>query len=154
MLLHTTTKTMLSQPCLSQNCGVLVPEYPLTFGHYSVILYPQTYTHRPLYQVHLASTSVVFCCCSPSASRFDMLCVQRCSSAYLSCNEFELLWPFYLNCRSLDIFSFSDLSLSTLEMVVPESPSRSAGSEILRPARLDQQPCHLQSHLNHLSSPF
>ncbi|MEQ2309026.1 hypothetical protein AMECASPLE_034357 [Ameca splendens] len=40
---------------------------------------------------------VVFCCCSPSASRFDVLCVQRCSSACLGCNEwlFELLLPFY-----------------------------------------------------------
>uniref|UniRef100_A0A3B4ZJ67 L1 transposable element RRM domain-containing protein n=1 Tax=Stegastes partitus TaxID=144197 RepID=A0A3B4ZJ67_9TELE len=40
---------------------------------------------------------VVFCCCSPSASRFNMLCVQRCYSAYLGCNKwlFELLLPFY-----------------------------------------------------------
>ncbi len=36
----------------------------------------------------------------------------------------------------LDIFSFSDHSLWTLQMVVCENPSRSAVFEILRPARL------------------
>ncbi|AWO96124.1 Kinesin-like protein, partial [Scophthalmus maximus] len=40
---------------------------------------------------------VVFCCCSPSSSRFDVLCVQRWYSAFLGCNKwlFELLLPFY-----------------------------------------------------------
>ncbi|XP_073791229.1 lysosomal membrane ascorbate-dependent ferrireductase CYB561A3-like isoform X2 [Danio rerio] len=40
---------------------------------------------------------VVFCCCCPSASRLDLLCLQGCSSAYLGCNEwlFELLLTFY-----------------------------------------------------------
>ncbi len=44
-----------------------------------------------------AAPGVVFCCCSPSASGFDVLCVQRWYSAYLGCNEwlFELLLPFY-----------------------------------------------------------
>ncbi len=41
-----------------------------------------------------------------------------------------------------------------LEMVVCENPSRSAVFEILRPVRLPQQPFHVQSHLNPLSSPF
>ncbi len=39
-------------------------------------------------------------------------------------------------------------------MVVRENPSRSAVFLILRPARLHQQPLHVQSHLNPLSSPF
>ena len=45
---------------------------------------------------HHATRCVFFCCCSPSASRFDV-CVQRCSSAYLGCNEwlFDLQLPFY-----------------------------------------------------------
>ncbi len=44
-----------------------------------------------------AAPGVVFCCCSPSASGFDVLCVQRWYSAYLGCNKwlFELLLPFY-----------------------------------------------------------
>ncbi len=44
-----------------------------------------------------AAPGVVFCCCRPSASGFDVLCVQRWYSAYLGCNEwlFELLLPFY-----------------------------------------------------------
>ncbi len=44
-----------------------------------------------------AAPGVVFCCCSPSASGFDVLCVQRWYSAHLGCNEwlFELLLPFY-----------------------------------------------------------
>ncbi len=43
---------------------------------------------------------VVFCCCSPSASRFEVLWIQRCSSAhlgflssYLSYSCFSI-WPF------------------------------------------------------------
>ncbi len=41
-----------------------------------------------------AAPGVVFCCCSPSASEFDVLCVQRWCSAYLGCNEwlFDLLF--------------------------------------------------------------
>ncbi len=44
-----------------------------------------------------AAPGVVFCCWSPSASGFDVLCVQRWYSAYLGCNEwlFELLLSFY-----------------------------------------------------------
>ncbi len=43
-----------------------------------------------------AAPGVVFCCWSPSASGFDVLCIQRWSSAHLGCNEwlFELLLPF------------------------------------------------------------
>lgn len=38
-----------------------------------------------------------FCCCSPFASRFDVFCIQRCSSAYFGCNMqlFESLFPSY-----------------------------------------------------------
>ncbi len=44
-----------------------------------------------------AAPGVVFCCWSPSASGFDVLCIRRWYSAYLGCNEwlFELLLPFY-----------------------------------------------------------
>ncbi len=40
-----------------------------------------------------AAPGVVFCCWSPSASGFDVLCVQRWYSAYLGCNEwlFEIM---------------------------------------------------------------
>ncbi len=54
-------------------------------------------------------------------------------------------------CRSLDIFSFSDHSLSQPEMVVRENPSRSAVFEILRPARL--APTTIP-HSKSLKSPF
>lgn len=46
---------------------------------------------------------VVFCCCRPSGSRLYMLCGQKCSPAYLSCNkwlfgvllpQFKAIWPF------------------------------------------------------------
>ncbi len=36
---------------------------------------------------------MVFCCCSPSASGFDVLCVQRWYSAYLGCNEWLFQFP-------------------------------------------------------------
>lgn len=40
---------------------------------------------------------VVFCCCSASASRINTLCVYRCFSAYLGCNQwlFELLLTYF-----------------------------------------------------------
>ncbi len=46
-----------------------------------------------------AAPGVVFCCWSPSASGFDVLCVQRWYSADLGCNEwlFELLLSFISN---------------------------------------------------------
>lgn len=39
----------------------------------------------------------VFCCCSSSVSRFDVLCVPRCFSAHYivqSFCQFKLVWPF------------------------------------------------------------
>lgn len=46
--------------------------------------------------------SVVFCCCGPSASEFDVLFVQVCSSTYFGCSghlsyfftSYEAVWPF------------------------------------------------------------
>ncbi len=57
----------------------------------------------------------------------------------------QLLTGYFLFFRSFSV---------NLEMVVCENPSRSAVFEILRPVRLPQQPFHVQSHLNPLSSPF
>ncbi len=79
-----------------------------------------------------AAPGVVFCSCSTSASGFDVLCVQRWCSAYLGCNECFFFFSYCClsiisnqsvhspltstrhfhphNCRSLDIFSFSDHS--------------------------------------------
>ncbi len=51
-------------------------------------------------------------------------------------------------------FLFSDHSLSTLEMVVCENPSRSAVSEILRPVRLEPPTIPRSKSLKSLSSPF
>ncbi len=79
-----------------------------------------------------AAPGVVFCCWSTSASGFDVLCVQRCilqilvvTSGYLSYCCLSIISnqsahspltsdvnkAFSHNCRSLDIFSFSDHSL-------------------------------------------
>ncbi len=122
------------------------------------------------------SPGVVFCCWSPSASGFDVLCVQRCilytlvvTSGYLSYCCLSIISnqsahsP--LNSDINKVFSSTQLTLTgyflffrsfsvNLEMVVCENPSRSAVFEILRPVRLHQQPFHVQSHLNPLSSPF
>ncbi|MEQ2188165.1 hypothetical protein GOODEAATRI_012179 [Goodea atripinnis] len=45
----------------------------------------------------LLTPSVVFCCCSPSASKFETLCLQRRYSTFLDCNKmlFELLFSSY-----------------------------------------------------------
>ncbi len=50
-----------------------------------------------IWKIFLSAPGVVFCCWSPSASGFDVLCVQRWYSADLGCNEwlFELLLSFY-----------------------------------------------------------
>jgi len=55
-----------------------------------------------LFLADRSDTGVFFCCCSSSASRFDMLCVQRCSSADLGWNDwiFELLLPFHQSLES------------------------------------------------------
>ncbi len=86
---------------------------------------------RFLFLADRSGTGVVFCCWSPSASGFDVLCVQSCilhtlvvMSGYLSycclsiiCNQsahspLTSTRHFHPhNCRSLDIFSFSDHSL-------------------------------------------
>ena len=72
--------------------------------------------------------NVVFCCCSPSASRFDVLYILRCFSAHHNCTEWlseltqpfcqpEAVWPFSVelssarhfgpqNCHSLHVFFF------------------------------------------------
>lgn len=67
-----------------------------------------------------------FCCCSPSASTFDKLYIQTCSSAYLGCNKWlfvlllpsnylKAVWPLtstrrfrQKNSYTLDIISFSE----------------------------------------------
>lgn len=89
------------------------------------------------------------CCCSPSGQSFGVvLCVQRRFPVQLGCNErlFVLaktslatlhcsLVPtrhfISENCHSLDIMSFSDLSLETLEMLAHENV-RSAFSQICK----------------------
>jgi len=44
-------------------------------------------------------TCCVFCCCSPSASRFNMFCVQRCFSVDIGCKDYtsycclSIIWP-------------------------------------------------------------
>lgn len=50
--------------------------------------------------------SVFFWYCSPSASRFDIFCIQRCFPACLGCNRwlFELLLPF---CQLETLWPFS-----------------------------------------------
>ncbi len=84
----------------------------------------------------------------------EVLCIYRCSSAYLSCNKclFELLLPFYQFSFHVAILlwslafshtqlpltgylNFLDHSLETLEIVC-ENPRSSAVFEKLRPARL------------------
>lgn len=85
------------------------------------------------------------CCFNLPASRFDVLCVQRCSSPYFGCNRWSLMsscqvkdvWPSTKcfcpgKCHLLDIFSFSEHCLYILEMTVWKSSSRSVVSEILR----------------------
>ena len=47
--------------------------------------------------VWIVASEEVFCCCRTSILWFQVLCVQRCSSVYLSCNKwlFELQLSFY-----------------------------------------------------------
>lgn len=82
---------------------------------------------------------------SETACRLDVLCVQRCCFADLGCNQWLLelllpfsgqpahsdLWPLTSTrhfaahkCCSLDIFSFWDHSLTTLEMDVCKNLAR------------------------------
>lgn len=58
-------------------------------GHYITTCCPfwstQTWQHHSFLLIKVCG--VVFCCWTQSASRLDMLCMQRCSSAHLGCNE-------------------------------------------------------------------
>ncbi len=72
--------------------------------------------------------------------------------------SYHLLWSLGIfrpqNCHSLNNFSFfGPFSVKPREDV-HENPSRSAVSEILWPPVWHQEPWHVQSCLNHLSSPF
>lgn len=58
------------------------------------------------------SSGVAFCCCSPSASKFDVLRIHRCSSGYLGCNDWlpsyqlKAARPFFSDLRhQQDIFT-------------------------------------------------
>jgi len=112
---------------------------------------------------------VVFCCCSPSSSGFDVLCVQRWCSAFFGWNEclFALLLPSY-HLEPVCPFS-SDLShqqgifvhttdahwiFSVFRTIlckrwlcvkIPEDQRFLTYSD--QPA-WHQQPCHVQCHLN------
>ncbi len=119
-----------------------------------------------------AAPGVVFCCCSTSASGFDVLCVQRWYSAYIGCNEwlFELLLPFYhlypVCPFSSDInkaFSSTRLPLTGYFLffgpfsVNPRDGCVPVDQQFLKYSDQPvwhQQPFHVQNHLNPLSSPF
>lgn len=98
------------------------------------------------------TSGVAFCCCNPSALRFHTLSIQRCSSAYPSCNK----WLLCYCCLSISS-NQSGHSLLTYdiskalsprqllltgyfldhflweEMVVHKSPRRSTVYETLKP---------------------
>ncbi len=67
---------------------------------------------RFLFLADRTSTGVVFCCWSPSASGFDVFCVQRWYSAYLGCNEwlFELLSLSFISNQSAHSPLISDIN--------------------------------------------
>ncbi len=71
-----------------------------TFFQYSIVQFWWDCANCSLRFLFLADRSGTRCgllLCSPSASGFEVLCVQRWYSAYLGCNEwlFEFLLPFY-----------------------------------------------------------
>lgn len=118
-------------------------------------------------------TGLVFCCCSPSLQRFDVLCIQRSYSAFLGCKKwlfyllllfyymkpFFLFWPFNINKAFLSIqlllpecfLFFGPLCVNPRDDCVSESQ--------LFPKYSDQpawhpQPRDIESHLNRFSYPF
>ncbi len=112
---------------------------------------------RFLFLADRSGTGVVFCCWSPSASGFNVLCVQRWCSAYPGCNVwlFELLLLFYhlypVCPFSSDLWHQQGIFIHTTVVhwifyffgpfsvnprFVCEYPSRSSVLEILRAAHL------------------
>lgn len=80
---HTDTETQQTKQHFS---NLLLPDF-CNLASVSMILFFCLLTK--------VAPSVVLCCCRSSASRFDVVCFQRCSSVYLGSNSwlFELLLP-------------------------------------------------------------
>lgn len=82
-----------------------------SFFHFSAVL-----IFEPVLAIASASSEVgldmVFCFCSPSASRFDVVVVLACISAHHGCKEalFELLWP---SCKLEPACPFTSILSST-----------------------------------------
>lgn len=94
-----------------------------------------------LFLTNRCGTRVLFRCCSPSRSRFSILCFQRWLSTYLDCNlylfklplpsyKLKAVWLFFSGSNN---FCPEDCLVETPEMVVLENSRRSV-SEILRAA--------------------
>lgn len=94
---------------------------------------------------------MVFLCCSPSAARFSMSCIQRCSLSFFGCNELLFELPFSskqpghcpVTSGINEAFSSGELQCTgyflffvNLTMALWKNPSRSALSELFRPACL------------------
>ncbi len=115
-------------------------------------------------QATFFQSSMVFCCCS---LLFDMLCVEKFSSAYLGWNKwlFELLFPFY-QLKSVWPFSsdinkaffyphmfFRTFSVNPRWLWV-KIPVHQQFLKFSDHPVWHQHLCHFQSHLNHPFSPF
>lgn len=68
-------------------CFHIVKAQILTAIHMEIRNPDLNYSLSFLFLANRSVTCVICCCCSPSALRFAILCVQGCSSAYLGCNE-------------------------------------------------------------------
>jgi len=111
------------------------------------VTFPQSYCPIPTVPTRLffpsseltgEESNVFFCFCSPSPSRFDVMCVQRCSSACHSAIQLlspscqhDPVWAIFCDLSHNKPFSPTQLSLTSfcccfsshsLEAVVNENP--------------------------------
>lgn len=103
-----------------------------------------------------------------STSRFDVLCIQKCSSAYLDCHEwsFELM---FLSCQLTAVLSFSSdpwhqqgiFSWRTgyffffrFRFQRHLRGKNRADQQLLKCSTDPNKHCHVQRHINHISTLF
>lgn len=133
----------------------------ITTQQYQSNVFPCSHSHPR--QIHF-SFSPLWCVHCADVNKVAVMVLQH--PARSTENERAYIEGFFLNfsplasvmdfypeiCRSLDIVSFSDHSLKTLQMIVWENPRRSAVLKILSPARL--APPKTTSRSKSLKSPF
>lgn len=126
-----------------------------------------TRVHLLIYWLTEMNPDVLFCCCSPSTSRFNVLSMQRSFSAFSgslnqsACFTSDLLYPHSVSSyrtvtHSVYIFCVFGVVCTILCNSRDYRDCCVWNSQLLKSDQpiWHQQPCHVQSHEDHMFSTF